>query len=108
MDLSSAFLSLLSPMILAFRLGIIAARLKSDLKFPDSMYQSPTIFLLIAIGLKEGYKLQIYHGRIFNRCNGWLLSSFSLIGFMHWLNAITKVKNLSQLIPNYEFQTFLM
>ena len=44
MDLSSAFLSLLSPMVLAFLLGIIAARLKSDLKFPDSLYQSLTIF----------------------------------------------------------------
>lgn len=59
MDLSSAFLSLLSPMVLAFLLGIIAARLKSDLKFPDSLYQSLTIFLLIAIGLKGGYKLSL-------------------------------------------------
>ncbi len=51
--------SILSPMILAFLLGIIASRVKSDLKFPDSMYQSLTIFLLIAIGLKGGYKLSL-------------------------------------------------
>jgi hypothetical protein len=108
MDSSSAFLSLLSPMVLAFLLGIIAAQLKSDLKFPHSMYQSPTIFLLIAIGLKKGYKLQISHGRVFNRCNGCSLSSFSLIWFMHLFKKIKKIKNLSRVIPNYEFQTFLM
>lgn len=53
------FTSLLTPMVLAFVLGIIAARLKSDLKFPDSLYQSLTIYLLIAIGLKGGYKLSL-------------------------------------------------
>lgn len=51
--------SLLSPMVLAFILGIIASRLKSDLKFPDSLYQSLTIYLLIAIGMKGGYKLSL-------------------------------------------------
>ncbi len=78
MDLSSAFLSLRSPMVLAFLLGIIAARLKSDLKFPDSSYQSLTIFLLIAIGLKGGYNLHISHGGVFNRCDGRTFSTFSL------------------------------
>ncbi len=51
--------SLLSPMVLAFLLGIVASRVKSDLKFPDSLYQSLTIYLLIAIGLKGGYKLSL-------------------------------------------------
>ncbi len=46
-------------MVLAFLLGIIAARIKSDLKFPDSLYQSLTIYLLIAIGMKGGYKLSL-------------------------------------------------
>jgi hypothetical protein len=46
-------------MVLAFLLGIIAARIKSDLKFPDSLYQSLTIYLLVAIALKGGYKLSI-------------------------------------------------
>jgi hypothetical protein len=78
MDLSSAFLSLLSPMVLAFLLGIIAARLKSDLKFPDSLYQSLTIFFLIPISLKGGYKLQISQGGVFNRCDGRTFSTFSL------------------------------
>lgn len=51
--------SILSPMVLAFLLGILATRVKSDLKFPDSLYQSLTIYLLIAIGLKGGYKLSL-------------------------------------------------
>jgi hypothetical protein len=46
-------------MVLAFLLGIIASRVKSDLKFPDSLYQSLTIYLLIAIGLKGGHKLAL-------------------------------------------------
>lgn len=51
--------SLLSPMVLAFLLGIVASRVKSDLKFPDSLYQSLTIYLLVAIGMKGGYKLSL-------------------------------------------------
>ena len=51
--------SLISPMVLAFALGIIAARLKSDLKFPDSIYTALTIYLMAAIGFKGGYKLSI-------------------------------------------------
>jgi len=46
-------------MVLAFLLGVLAARIKSDLKFPDSLYQSLTIYLLIAIALKGGHKLSI-------------------------------------------------
>ncbi len=51
------FLSLLSPMVLAFILGVIATRVKSDLKFPEDLYTALTIYLLVAIGLKGGYKL---------------------------------------------------
>ncbi|MBS1516179.1 MAG: sodium-dependent bicarbonate transport family permease [Bacteroidetes bacterium] len=49
--------SLLSPMVLAFALGILATLIKSDLKFPDGLYAALTIYLLFAIGLKGGYKL---------------------------------------------------
>lgn len=59
MELSSLFVSLLSPMVLAFILGIIATRLHSDLKFPEPLYVFLTIYLLIAIGLKGGYKLSL-------------------------------------------------
>jgi hypothetical protein len=50
-------LSLLSPMVLAFALGIVATLVKSDLKFPEELYIALTIYLLFAIGLKGGMKL---------------------------------------------------
>ncbi|OYT71462.1 MAG: sodium-dependent bicarbonate transport family permease [Chloracidobacterium sp. CP2_5A] len=46
-------------MVLAFILGVIATRVKSDLKFPEELYTALTIYLLVAIGLKGGYKLSI-------------------------------------------------
>lgn len=49
--------ALISPMVLAFLLGIAATLLKSDLRFPDELHIGLTIFLLLAIGLKGGYKL---------------------------------------------------
>ncbi len=59
MELQSILGNLLSPMILGFLLGMAATLLKSDLKFPEELYLSLTIYLLIAIGLKGGYKLSL-------------------------------------------------
>lgn len=56
--LQSLSASLLSPMVLVFVLGIIAVLLKSDLKFPDELQSALTIYLLFAIGLKGGMKLE--------------------------------------------------
>jgi hypothetical protein len=56
--LQSLAASLLSPMVLAFALGIFAALIKSDLSFPDELYAALTIYLLFAIGLKGGMKLE--------------------------------------------------
>lgn len=50
--------SLLSPMVLAFALGILACLIKSDLKISDEFYGALTIYLLFAIGLKGGMKLE--------------------------------------------------
>ena len=49
--------SLLSPMVLAFLLGIIASLIKSDLRIPPEAYTLMTVYLLFAIGLKGGAKL---------------------------------------------------
>jgi hypothetical protein len=55
MDLLTAIQSnLLNPAILFFALGIFAAVSRSDLKFPESLYTTLTIYLLIAIGFKGG------------------------------------------------------
>ena len=45
-----------------FLLGCLARLCRSDVKFPDSLYQSLTLFLLLAIGLKGGIALQAHAG----------------------------------------------
>ncbi len=49
--------NLLSPVVLAFVLGIVATLARSDLRFPDELYQALAIYLLLAIGLKGGAAL---------------------------------------------------
>lgn len=51
--------NLLSPVVLAFALGVAATLLKSDLEFPEPLYQGLSIYLLLAIGLKGGAALSI-------------------------------------------------
>jgi hypothetical protein len=46
--------NLLSPAVLFFALGIAAALLRSDLKFPEALYVTLTIYLLTALGFKGG------------------------------------------------------
>lgn len=46
--------NLLSPAVLFFVLGVVAALVKSDLKFPEALYVTLTIYLLVAIGFKGG------------------------------------------------------
>lgn len=50
-------LNLLSPMVLAFALGIFATLIRSDLTIPPAMYTALSIYLLLAIGLKGGAAL---------------------------------------------------
>lgn len=51
-------IGLASPMVLAFALGVLATLLGSDLKFPKQIYTLLTIYLLFAIGIKGGVKLE--------------------------------------------------
>jgi hypothetical protein len=46
--------NLLSPAVLFFGLGVGAALLRSDLKFPEPLYVTLTIYLLTALGFKGG------------------------------------------------------
>ncbi|MBT8037625.1 MAG: sodium-dependent bicarbonate transport family permease [Verrucomicrobiae bacterium] len=52
MDL--ALQNLISPIVLCFVLGAVARWVKSDFELPDAVYQSLSIYLLLAIGLKGG------------------------------------------------------
>lgn len=49
--------NLVSPLTLAFLLGLAAAWLKSDLRFPEAATQTLSLYLLLAIGLKGGAAL---------------------------------------------------
>lgn len=49
--------NLLSPIVLAFILGMIAKIVKGDLALPKDLYASLSIYLLLAIGLKGGVEL---------------------------------------------------
>ncbi|MBC2607256.1 sodium-dependent bicarbonate transport family permease [Pelagicoccus albus] len=46
--------NLTSPPILAFAAGAVSIWIRSDLKIPDQIYQTLTIYLLLAIGFKGG------------------------------------------------------
>jgi len=55
---SVAIANLTSVAVLVFVLGFIGARIKSDLRIPEPVYQFISIFLLFGIGLKGGHDLQ--------------------------------------------------
>ncbi|MBK7353568.1 MAG: sodium-dependent bicarbonate transport family permease [Nitrosomonas sp.] len=50
----------IQPVVLFFVMGVVAGVIKSDLKIPEALYKSLSIFLLIAIGLKGGVSLSKY------------------------------------------------
>jgi uncharacterized protein len=49
--------NLLDPVILFFVLGVLAGVLKSDLRLPEALYETLSIYLLVSIGLKGGVQL---------------------------------------------------
>jgi len=49
--------NLLSPIVLAFVLGVVARLLRSELRIPSTLYASLSIYLLLALGLKGGHEL---------------------------------------------------
>ena len=52
--------NLFSPPVIAFGAGIASVWLRSDLKFPEQVYQALTIYLLLAIGFKGGTAIAAY------------------------------------------------
>jgi hypothetical protein len=47
----------LDPVVLFFLLGVVARLAKSDLRLPEPLYETLSIYLLLAIGLKGGAEL---------------------------------------------------
>jgi len=50
--------NILTPVVLFFILGVVAARIKSDLKMPDAISEFLPIYLLAAIGLHGGLEMR--------------------------------------------------
>jgi hypothetical protein len=61
--------------VLVFVLGFLAARIKSDVRIPDQVYQMISVFLLFGIGLKGGHALK---GVSFDSFIGPALATFLL------------------------------
>jgi hypothetical protein len=53
------FGNLIDPVILCFVVGLAAGLFKSDLKLPDQLYETLSIYLLFTIGLKGGVELAV-------------------------------------------------
>lgn len=49
--------NLLSPIVLAFALGVVARLVRSELRLPKDLYTALSIYLLFALGLKGGMEL---------------------------------------------------
>jgi uncharacterized protein len=47
----------MDPVVLFFILGVVARLAKSDLRLPEALYETLSIYLLLAIGLKGGVEL---------------------------------------------------
>lgn len=50
----------MQPVVLFFVFGVLAGVIKSDLKIPEALYKSLSLFLLIAIGFKGGVSMAKY------------------------------------------------
>ncbi|WP_293006821.1 sodium-dependent bicarbonate transport family permease [Nitrosomonas sp.] len=50
----------IQPVVLFFVFGVLAGVIKSDLKIPEALYKSLSLFLLIAIGFKGGVAMSKY------------------------------------------------
>ena len=57
MDLAILIENLISPITLAFLLGVIATLIRSDLEIPEPVIRIFAIFLLFSIGLQGGREL---------------------------------------------------
>ena len=47
----------IDPVVLFFLLGLIARLSRSDLRLPEALYETLSVYLLLAIGLKGGAEL---------------------------------------------------
>jgi uncharacterized protein len=72
--------NLLTPMILCFALGLVAALARSDLSVPEAAAKAMSLYLLFAIGFKGGVAVAAhgFDGHLFASLIGGVLLSFGL------------------------------
>lgn len=58
MPLEAVLANLASPVVLFFVLGVVAARLRSDLVVPEAVAKALALYLMMAIGFKGGVSLR--------------------------------------------------
>ncbi|MGJ8722983.1 MAG: sodium-dependent bicarbonate transport family permease [Roseibacillus sp.] len=88
--------NLVSPVVLAFAMGMIARWVKSDLEIPSAIYQALSIYLLFAIGLKGGVSLsQTPMSELVAPLGATLLlgvvTPFSAFFLLRWFGKLNKI-----------------
>jgi len=80
-------------MVLAFVLGLLATLVRSDLKFPEEIYTAMTIYLLFAIGIKGGAKLDgVAMAELWKPATAALLLSLAIpVWCYHILNKVGRM-----------------
>ena len=94
MDL--AIQNLLSPMVLFFVLGLIAAFARSDLSVPESVAKLLALYLLMVIGFKGG--VEVAHNGLTFRLIATIAAGIALSFFMP-LIAYALLRKMSKLSP---------
>jgi hypothetical protein len=84
--------NLLSPIPLAFALGVAARLMKSEFSLPKDLYSSLSIYLLFALGLKGGAELA--HAS-FDRI-AWPAAVTLLLGFLTPLTSFAVLRGLGR------------
>jgi len=96
--LASAGNNLLSPIILSFVLGFLAAIVRSDLTIPEAMAKGLSIYLLFAIGFKGGVSVssnEFDMGVLLALIGGTLISLLMPVLAFALLKVLTKLDNLN-------------
>jgi hypothetical protein len=84
--------NLLSPIVLAFALGVLARLARSELKVPPALYASLSIYLLLALGLKGGHEL----GHVSWAAIAWPAAITILLGCLTPVTAYLALRRLGR------------
>lgn len=87
--------NLLSPIVLAFGLGIFAKLIRSELTLPKDLYASLSIYLLLALGLKGGVELSESSAHAI----AWPAAATLFLGCLTPISAYFLIRRLGRFSP---------